>query len=374
MTNKAMAPYKSNPDSQAQLDTFKHRTLQRMEKIQLKIPHYPIQDKDLINIKTCPLCNNNHIVLIARVCLKSGFNFFSTNACQNCGFVFRTISPSYAWFQKCWQEIKTDSLEPFNPAIEKIRKRRYTQYLHLIRKYKPSGSLLDIGAANGTGSVLFRKNGYDVNCIEPEDNKARIIVNRHKLPLVADDVEEFLSRNHIKQYDTVIFTQCLEHLDNPVKVMRKIRRAIKPDGLLYLEIPIMKNFVTWSDALYLTHKSNFTEEMLTYLTEICGFKALEVRHFRHSRSEPLDFGLVLQPIRSISKSTKSIKKITAKDIDSIRNLYRRGLPPAFKNFPAEILRYEVDAIEQFYCTLRLNHKSLKIPADPNGTITFEQRT
>ncbi|MBI2068956.1 MAG: class I SAM-dependent methyltransferase [Candidatus Yanofskybacteria bacterium] len=267
-------------------------------------------------------------------------------------------------------QIKTDSLEPFNPAIEKIRKRRYGQYLHLVRKYKPSGSLLDIGAANGTGSVLFRKYGYDVDCIEPEDNKTLIIVNRHKLRLVAGDVQEFLNRTHIKQYDIVIFAHCLEHLDNPVEVMSKIRRTVKPDGILYLEVPVLKNFVTWSDALYLTHKSNFTQESLAHLAEICGFETLEAKNFRHSRSEPLDFGIALRPTRTASKP---IKKITTKDIDAIRNLYRRGLPPAFKNFTAKILRYKIDEIEQFYCTLRLEHKSLKMPADPNGYITFESR-
>ena len=195
---------------------------------------------------------------------------------------------------------------------------------------------MDIGAANGTGSVLFRESGYDVDCIEPEDNKASIIVNKHKLSLVADDVEEFLSRTHIKQYDVVIFAHCLEHLDNPVEVMRKIRHAIKSDGILYLEVPMLKNYVTWSDALYLTHKSNFTEEALRYLTETCGFEVLETRYLRHSRSEPLDFGMVLRPTRSIPKS---IKKITAKDVDVIRNLYRRGLPPVFNNFPSKILPY-----------------------------------
>jgi len=372
MTNNTKALYKSRTDFQPQLDTFKRRTLRQMENVQT--PYYPICVKDLISIKVCPLCRNSHIVPIAQVYLKDRFTFFSTGVCQSCGFVFRTISPSYAWFQKRWRQIRTDSLEPFNPAIEKIRRRRYMQYLRLIRKYKPSGSLLDIGAANGTGSALLHEYGYDVNCIEPEDNKALIITNKHGLPLVANDIEKFLNRTSIKQYDVVVFAHCLEHLDNPVKVMRKIRRAIKPDGLLYLEVPIMKNFVTWSDALYLTHKSNFTKETLTYLTETCGFETLETRRFRHSRSEPLDFGMVLRPIQNTFKSIKSIKKITAKDIITICNLYRRGLPPAFRNFPAKILRYEVNAIEQFYCTLRLDHKSLKVPADPNGAITFEQHS
>src|SRR3989338_4697806 len=125
MTNKVTALYKSKPDSKVKLDIFKRRTLQRIENIQLEIPHYPIHAKDLINVNACPLCHNPHIIPITQVCLKSGLNFFSTGACQNCGFVFRTISPVYTWFQKRWRQIKTDSLEPFNPAIEKIRKRRY---------------------------------------------------------------------------------------------------------------------------------------------------------------------------------------------------------------------------------------------------------
>jgi 2-polyprenyl-3-methyl-5-hydroxy-6-metoxy-1,4-benzoquinol methylase len=337
-----------------------------MESIQTL--HYPIHNEDLISIKACPLCNDLRIIPIAEVRLKNKLIFFSTGACQNCGFVFRTISPSYTWFQGCWRQIKTDSLEPFNPAIEKIREHRYGRYLNLIQKYKPSGSLLDIGAANGTGSALFYKHGYDVNCIEPEDNKALIIVRRHKLPLVSNDIEEFLSRRCIKQYDVVIFAHCLEHLDNPVEVMHKIRHAIKPDGLLYLEVPMLKNSVTWSDALYLTHKSNFTERTLAYLTGICGFEALEEKHFRHSRSEPLDFGILLRRTRNIPKS---IGGVAAKDIESIRNLYRRGLPHAFKKFPAKILQYEVNAIEQFYCTLRLNHRVLKIPTNSNGYITFK---
>lgn len=330
---------------------------------------YPIEKGDLLKIKKCPLCGSGKISPMAKVYLKSGFNFFSTGACRNCLFVFRTVSPSLKWFRKCWRKIKSDRLEVFSHEVEKTRLDRYREYYQIIAGYKKRGRLLDVGAAYGTGADFFRKQGFTVEATEPEINKANYLRNFFKITVAAPDIEKLVLKKN-KKYDVIIFSQCLEHIDRPVFVIARLKNLLRTGGIVYLEVPLLWDYVSWSDALFLTHKSNFSEENLLKLATENGFVVLEKYRF-----ESWNLGLVMsssEPVQ-IKPENRRTRSRGAKSVEDVKKMYRQKLP--LKKIPplGKVLRYRVPFIEHFFQTVNLEKREPIEPKGSGGFITFATR-
>lgn len=350
------------------LDIFKKRTLGCLEEKGEIQRTYPISKSDLTYINKCSVCGSGNNSIVAEVYLKK-LNFFTTSVCNECLFTFRSISPSLQWFQKCWGKIKTNELTVFNPEMEIIRKKRYERYHRLLSKYT-RGKALDIGASYGTGSKVFLGHGYKIEALEPEDNKAQYIKKVLKIPVHQESIESFLSSPLEKQFDLILFTHCLEHLDNPAVVIKRLKKLLKPNGIMYVEIPVLWNYVTWSDAFYLTHKSNFGEKQITRLVETYGFNIREKVSMHHSLNEPYDFGLVLQNSASAmyGSSNNTNEKHSIRDV---LRLYRKKLPIAKIPPLTEKLKYSVPYIEQFYSTLKF--KNCVLESMNPSTLKFSRR-
>lgn len=312
-----------------------------------KVRSYPISNKDIIEVKKCPICGNSKIIRITELYYQKNLLFFTTDVCNICMFVFRGISPSYRWFQKCWNIIKEKNPKPFNPGMEILRKRRYLKYYKLLKQFDELTTVLDIGAAFGSGSQVFKDRGYGVSVIEPDDNKTNYI--KDKFELISKSIEKVKTK---KKFDIVLFSNCLEHLDNPNIPLKQIRKLLSPKGLVCLEIPLINNYIQWSDAFYLTHKSNFSEQTILKLIQQEGFKVIKKAYVRQDRQHAKSLVLIL-------KTGKYIRNNNFKNtdtIENIRSMYQIG--SSIKS--NDVLRYNIDKIEHFYYTFRLNEKKILI--------------
>lgn len=307
------------------VDKFKERTLQRLQAKDEGRRIYPLSCDDLMQVPRCVLCGSGAVELLAEVCLPDGLNFFSTSVCRMCFYTFRSVSPAYPWFKRCWETISQKKREVFNPAIEEIRRVRYERYFDLLKAHACEGLVLDLGAGYGTGAKVFRDHGCRVEATEAEDDKAFYIRDCLNIPLHEVAIEEFVEQK--RGYRVVLFSHCLEHLDDPVRVLSRVGNLLEPSrGILYLEVPVLWESVSWSDALYLTHKSNFTEENVEDLARRCGFQVLERVRYRATEGEPMDLGLVLQKIKPVEPDDHVFRKTAGRGIEDVQRLYRRNLP------------------------------------------------
>ena len=347
------------------IDKGKQRTLERLFEKGEKTKSYPIGENDLVRINDCRACGSKNISLITELYLKDSLNFFSTCSCNDCLYTFRSISPSFDWFKKCWKQIEDENLEVFNPSIEEIRKKRYGEYKELLSGHFSGKNVLDIGSAYGTGAKVFSDSGFVVSSIEPEANKAKYIEKKLGIPVVGGSIEEFVFKKN--GFDLVLMAHCLEHIDNPFPVIKQMKNIINEGGILYLEIPTLWNHVTWTDALYLTHKSNFIESNITKLVHQSGFEILEEKFFRHSEEEPIGLGLILRRRKGPAKKYKFSDK---RNIINVKEQYRKNIPLEAVPPLDQVLRYSVNSIEHFYQTVRLDNKILMCPDKERGFIRF----
>jgi 2-polyprenyl-3-methyl-5-hydroxy-6-metoxy-1,4-benzoquinol methylase len=111
---------------------------------------------------------------------------------------------------------------------------------YMIKAFKPffkNGSMLELGSHKGSFTKLFKKFFSDITCVEASSDA--IIEAKNQL---GNDIsfynDTFEKVKLPKKYDNIILTHVLEHLDDPVLVLKRINDEwISDDGRLFLVCP-----------------------------------------------------------------------------------------------------------------------------------------
>ncbi len=145
-------------------------------------------------------------------------------------------------------------------------------------------TVLDIGCSIGQlGAELRQKK----NCIvygieynqEAADAAARVLDKVYCLDVQALDFLEFFPE---KRFDTIIFADVLEHLSNPVEVLRKVSKVLNPGGSVVISLP---NVAHASVRLSLMQgRFDYRDEGLLDRTHLHFYTRAEVRELLRSAS------------------------------------------------------------------------------------------
>ena len=172
----------------------------------------------------------------------------------------------------------------------------FQKRVNLIKSHSRSGisTVLDVGCSNGVFLDLF--NGNETWGVEPSDSREAAKMKGHKILKTTFEKAE-LPKNY---FDLVIMNHVLEHLDNPAVVLAKACKLLKPNAILFVDVPNIGGLGSkilgkhWPYLLPKEHKHQFTKESLTKLLEENGFKVL---HWE-SRSGIFEFA---NPIRELGR-------------------------------------------------------------------------
>lgn len=112
---------------------------------------------------------------------------------------------------------------------------------YMIKSFEPffkrSGSMLELGCFKGDFTKRFIEYFDDITCVEAssvaiEEAKQNLPSNIHFYNSMFEDVDL------PKRYDNIILTHVLEHLDDPVKVLKRINDEwLTENGQLFLVTP-----------------------------------------------------------------------------------------------------------------------------------------
>jgi len=145
-------------------------------------------------------------------------------------------------FQKYYEEYWLKRLRTQNEGVAPIRKSipaflvRFSSYGSVLNQVPQGSRVLDIGCGDGKVSVLYRKKGCKVTGIDisqdaiEQANKVGIQAsqwNLNNLPLPFED----------SRFDVVTIVDVLEHIENPLALLRECRRILVPTGRLIISTP-----------------------------------------------------------------------------------------------------------------------------------------
>lgn len=172
---------------------------------------------------------------------------------------------------------------PFHQSDNKNRVLRIIEYLYRSDMVPAEMVALDVGSGTGVFLHELKKFGMKVHCIDPDKSSTK-----HALHTIG--VEEAFTGSIEdypigKNFDLITFNKVLEHVTNPIDILKHVRSLLKPGGILYVELPdgtvpaIEKNMVDHSE-FFLDHYTTFNLKSFKYLIGESGFNLLESKQIK----------------------------------------------------------------------------------------------
>lgn len=167
--------------------------------------------------------------------------------------------------------------------------RVYEEWLKKLERSVSGRKMLDVGCGAGQFLKLARERGWDAEGLE-FDNALEQKLKTQGIPVTTGDF--FHAELPENSFDVITLWDVFEHFSEPVPALSRLRKLLKPDGVLLLACPkedsslawLAKKFYQWSGGkiqypvkvVYLIdHPLFYSPKTLSELLEVHGFKVTE---------------------------------------------------------------------------------------------------
>jgi len=127
-----------------------------------------------------------------------------------------------------------ESKNPILRAIEKMRLKKIIK----SGKFRKEDTILDLGCGEGFLISMLPevKNimGVDISKVALERAK-KLLKNKRNVQIQLGDAQNLEFKN--ESFDKIVCSEVLEHLPNPVNVIKEMNRLVKKDGLAIISVP-----------------------------------------------------------------------------------------------------------------------------------------
>jgi SAM-dependent methyltransferase len=231
-------------------------------------------------LPSCPICGSNNISnkYQLRDFRLDKEALYSYSECAQCGLVFQNpqISPN-----TMVTHYNQETVYDLPLSLKGIKKTLFNHGLSkrakIIKKFKHSGRLLDIGCGSGA-FINFMATNLSFEVMGTEINKANIefIEDHYSLDVRFGDIGEL--DLPIKQFDVITLWDVLEHIHDPKQMILNLNTFLKPDGLLVLRVPNLNSLDSkifgrfWAGLDAPRHYFIFLENSISKLLDDCGYQ------------------------------------------------------------------------------------------------------
>lgn len=304
---------------------YDRKPLLLLNKLQLKIKN-EIEKKISNKIYTfqkinCVICNSNDFQLLSE---KDRYGLYMPVViCKRCGLVQTNPRMNQKSYNKFYDSEYSKLYVGEEKPTENFFSKQYNHGAYIydyITKF--SGASIQnkfiVELGTGAGGILqyFKEKNNEVYGVDL-DSEYIEFGKQKGLNLEVGTIDKLYSLR--KKPDVVIYSHIVEHLLNPVNDMKKLKRLLNQDGLLYIEVPGVKNLYDSYSQNFLkylqnAHTYHFTLNSLTNCAKKAGFKMLSGDEFIHSvfkkgnadKNYKSDYALALAFLKKLEKDRTNI--------------------------------------------------------------------
>ncbi len=228
-------------------------------------------------IVACRLCGSHDHDAIAKIG-RDGARLH-TVICRDCGLVFTNPMPSAQELRSFYSlRYRADYKGADKPKLRQV----YRSALRALPRWDrirtlghSGGRLLDVGSGGGEFLYLMRQLGFAAQGIEPNQGYGRFSHDEYGLDVELQSLEamDFAPES----FDVITLNHVLEHLRDPVAMLRRLHDWLAPDGVLIVEVPnVEARYHAPRSMFHFAHLVNFSGQTLLATGARAGLHAINL--------------------------------------------------------------------------------------------------
>lgn len=182
-------------------------------------------------------------------------------------------------------------------------KARRKYILQLLKPFPNNISILDIGCSSGILLNELKDYGFNINNLYGIDISSKAIENCKDNGLKNSFVMDAQNIILNKTFDVIIASDCLEHIEDDEKAIKKWCDLLKPDGFLHVFVPAYELLWSNHDEVNM-HYRRYTKKELNNKLKKNGFEITKTGYWNFLLFLPVLFIRVLKKIKVSKKQNK----------------------------------------------------------------------
>jgi SAM-dependent methyltransferase len=154
----------------------------------------------------------------------------------------------------------------------------------ILQKFAPflKGSVMEVGAGSGTFTALLTEGPVtEVVAVEPSQEMYPLLAERFRGTAQVFCRQAFfpdISAQYQKHFDSVVYINVLEHIQNDKVELQHIYSSLKESGAVCIFVPALPFLFSEYDRS-IGHYRRYTKKQLKNLLEKTGFEIISLHYF-----------------------------------------------------------------------------------------------
>lgn len=200
------------------------------------------------------------------------FHIHNLVRCIECNFVFSEKVQQKNELKAYYQTYAYDRTEEF---ISKITLKRYIGILEKMSKFRLNNRLLDVGCGSGIFLSVAQSMGWECYGVELSEAAVNLCYRKGLTKVQYGELQDVVCS--LPEMDIVVMIEVIEHMADPIQVLKLIRGLLRSGGLMYLTTPNFNSLERYllgerySVICYPEHLNYFTKSTIKRMLKNCGF-------------------------------------------------------------------------------------------------------
>ena len=188
----------------------------------------------------CILCNKKHVSMIIAENVVFG-NKFDIAFCSYCELYYFTKLPKQILLDKYYSDqyfkkVKESRIVyTIKSWFSKIRSSSQYKYITCNMDDGKEKNILEIGSADGTFLAIFKGNDWEIRGLEYNNYMIKKAKQKFNIQLEKRSIFDINPKDG--KFDIIAFPHVLEHMSNPIEILKHCKKLLKPNGVIFIELP-----------------------------------------------------------------------------------------------------------------------------------------
>ena len=232
--------------------------------------------------KKCILCKNEKFRLISKKTRDSKKH--KIIRCLKCNhiqlFPIPTLNDEKKFYDENLQDKNINDVGSIKRARRKMMPDNIRRYQFIKKIIPKKGRVLEIGSGHGFFLEIMKTNGFDIIGYDISKEKRKYSKKVTDVPVYDININEKIPADN--KFDIVVLFHTLEHITEPITLLKNIKKLLKPKGKILIEVPNSDDFHLKLNKFYKefywerAHIHYFNPKILKNVIHKSGFKNIRI--------------------------------------------------------------------------------------------------